>query len=361
LIQELIIMDALSQTLHDKPFCRIRGRLISKRDLHQKIANLCEFHGERYDAGCMLKMRAERDITSQLAGIGGLPRPRREKNSAVILLLEAKVPYETNWGGFGSIPCSVLNMPRKPLNTETTSGFIEPYLTQYRNACRAVHLGCDGNGKYSISVPDFLCGETGGNANDHQLLYLKLEKLVERNNSGILPPVSVNGSCRNYVLSDAGVRKFSDAGFAWTPDRSVSVGPHLPADVLAFKAAADPTAEGLLTRVLMPVMAMIVSDPTPQLRAAEVLLQNQLGNLIDRLHKKSITSDCRIFCIAGLNIDMSVTPGSEKAAYFIPWKAHLYRRMQGDEDGSFEQEELFAELMGQSIKNGPDASSVGET
>lgn len=352
-------MDSHCQLSHARPFCQVRGRMITKHDLQQKITNLCDFHRVRYDSRFVRKIDADQALHSQLAAVKDLCDSLISRDFAAILLLEANLPYESSWGGFSCIPNSVLNISRKkPLAQSTPSGFIEPYLDQYRIACRAVRLGCDASGKECIAIPDYLIDAGKDNKfNNRQLLFLDLEQMAARDSSGSLsPPSTWHGSCRTYALSEDGVRRFTEAGFIWMQDRMVPVGDHLPAEVIRCRPAGG---DGPVAEALSPKMPMIITDRTPQLRASEILLQHQFSALVKELHEREHCPGSRIFCIAGLRIDMS-TLGRKQTDHFIPWKAYLRRARHDHDEGPFGQEELFAELMGPKWQIGAVSESAAD-
>lgn len=96
---------------------------------------------------------------------------------------------------------------------------------------------------------------------------------------------------------------------------------------------------------LLPHLRQIVTHRTPNIRAAEIHLHQELSRTV-----ATFTADRRavlgsMLCLAGLDIDMSAFRRHEEH-YFVPWKACL-ETIGEDFVGkiTLEQDELFARLV----------------
>ena len=340
-----MVMDAhYEQSLQVKPFCKIRGRIISAADFHSKLGMLCNYHGMEFDENRIVRIAAAQELEMQLAPIRELPDSTSQKRADTVIVIEAKIPYEPSWGGFGSLPKSVLNLDNNFEPQDTSSGFIEPYLAQYRLACRSVHLGCDCNRLFTVIIPEVLLGHHG-NAN-RQSLSLALDGLVRTDSKGGYLPVAIHGTNHVLELTEQGVQAFADSGFMWQENRIARVGHHLPSALLHFEPTEASVEKELLHRVLLPEMAAIVTDSTPHLRAAEILLLHQFSKYIETLQDVDQKISGRLLVIAVLNINMRAL-GEDRAGYFIPWKAYLSGTDQDEPEASLDLDEFFAELMRQ--------------
>jgi hypothetical protein len=99
-------------------------------------------------------------------------------------------------------------------------------------------------------------------------------------------------------------------------------------------------------------MPWIVTSPWPALTAAQINTQVEFDRTLRTLaHAQSFRGKC-LFCIAGLNIDVSPQPGEIfPTTKFVPWAAFL--RDREGEKRILEQAELVTQLRQQERQN-PD-------
>ena len=136
------------------------------------------------------------------------------------------------------------------------------------------------------------------------------------------------------------------------PTTPTPIGEALTPDLFYFrrKIVSDEEGRGHLERNLIRFMPQIVTAPAPALTAAKINTQIEF----DRAYRTLVTEPAyrgkRLLFVAGLNVDVSPTPGRIfPLTKFVPWAA--YWQSPNGQGETWEQDELHGRLVEQSTDN----------
>ena len=153
---------------------------------------------------------------------------------------------------------------------------------------------------------------------------------------------------RSYLLSATLRESLAALGFPWKTGRSIPIDRYLASDLFTFveiDRAVDHDSPFCAT--LLPHLGRIVSHRTPNLQAAEIHLGQEFLRAISAFMAHHRSGCGKVFCLAGLDIDMAVFQGHE-GHYFVPWRAYLeWCSGNAGEEFALEQDELYMRLMQQ--------------
>ena len=132
------------------------------------------------------------------------------------------------------------------------------------------------------------------------------------------------------------------------------IGEALTPDLFYFrrKIESDEEGRGHLERNLIRFMPQIVTAPSPALTAAKINTQIEFDRTYRTLVQEPAYRGKRLLFVAGLNVDVSPTPGRIfPLTKFVPWAAY-WQRPDGQGE-TWEQEEVLGRLATQATDN-PD-------
>lgn len=183
-------------------------------------------------------------------------------------------------------------------------------------------------------------------------LLLRLDKLIESNQSGEHPPLKMLSTAKVFAASAAFIESVGDTTFGGSTPQPM--GPHLSADLFYFRRNIPHLEEGVhhLEHNLIRYMPQIITARSPNLTAAQINTQIEFDRTFRTIVKEHSYQGKKVLFITGLNIDISPQVGQLfPLTKFIPWAAYIQ-----DRDGSYstmEQGELAQTLEQQSTDN-PD-------
>ena len=185
-------------------------------------------------------------------------------------------------------------------------------------------------------------------------LFLNMPRLVQPGADGNFTPLHTHSTAKSFAASIALQRELAYLEPELQAGRKIPIGELLKADMLHFRRQLDETILGRdhMEMHLIYAMPWIVTSPWPALTAAQINTQVEFDRTLRTVaHAHSFRGKC-VFCISGLNIDVSPQPGELfPTTKFVPWAAFL--RDQSGEKRIMEQAELVELLREQSREN-PD-------
>lgn len=320
------------------PTCKIRGRLIPAYDFLPRLQRLClslGFNNPRVIKSGRLAPPHENS--------GSLAKTA-EPGADAIVVLSTKVPYEPNWGSYKGLPEQYLREKNGAEPDETPADFILPYLQQYHQAQRQMHLGVDTGGKAHITLPESLVKNEKPSQGCR--LRIKIEAIAEPNINGGYEPLQTAGAFVTFAITSRFKQALDGVDFPWKSGLAMPIGAHLSPEVFDFIEPWEADAGGnSFASLLGPMMPWIVVHKTPHLAATLVHLQHNFARERE-LFAASGDHDLRnLLCVAGLDIDMKGFRG-RKESYFVPWQACWKRQGHCYSDiYPLLQDDLFVALM----------------
>jgi hypothetical protein len=181
-------------------------------------------------------------------------------------------------------------------------------------------------------------------------LFLHLDKLISRDDSGQLVPLRILSTAKAFKPSREIIQRAGESSFnGVTPQ---AIGKKLQSDMFHYQRDIPPLEEGTyhLEHNMIRYMPQIVTATWPALTAAQINTQIEFDRTFRTIVKEHGYRGKRVLFIAGLNIDISPLIGQLfPLTKFVPWAAYVQ-----DVDGYYytlEQEELVQLLTQQSIEN----------
>lgn len=275
---------------------------------------------------------------------GAEPLPRDEGNNAAYVL-STKVTYNPNWGVYCGLPRLLDHQKTKSSPVRTPADFIAPFLHLYRFAQENIFLSQTAQGQCFLTLPEILFqkDEAGSGCK----LIVHLERVVEQSKDGLLCPVMISGTLHSFAVSPDFHQFFAALTSDWAPGRKLSIGHYLASELFSFADIENVVDnDSPYAATILPHLAEIVTHPTPNLRAAEIHLQQVFDRDTARLAAERRMSERNLLYIAGLDIDMTAFTGSEEH-YFVPWQAYISQGGKASGGTSLAQDDLFVRLMQQ--------------
>ncbi|MCD6389062.1 MAG: hypothetical protein J7L69_06595 [Desulfobulbaceae bacterium] len=286
--------------------------------------------------------------------------PHSHHGDDLVIVQASHVGYDPDTGGYGTYHRPQVSGDNLCVSCGKLTHVITPYLDLYHFARDRIFLRRDEDGRYLITVKNFFI-DFGYHPVERGLV-MKLSNIVEGDSQGIIRPVSQASTTQSYEVSPAFKKRLDAQGYEWKSGQGESIGKFLTADLFFFKEHFHETDESLLLeRNLIEFMPDIVSAKYPSLRAAKTNIQLEFARVIESIRCGDEYAGRSLLYIAGLNIDISEYDGFPPTNYFIPWAAHVQLKDGTPEEYTHpvEQEDLFAKLMSQDVKN-PDQIDLKE-
>jgi hypothetical protein len=304
-----------------RPFCALRGSMLPYAD--------CLFRLEKY-AGELgfttpLKMLVLDTVPAETASTA-ISRACGAAADTVVVL-KCRLPYEPSWGGYGGLARPLLLEKPQSSGETTTSHFIAPFLKAYQNASRQILLGRGEQNVPTVTLHDSLL--PGGNCPEKSRLQVFLSKFATPDSMALLTPLTTSGPYQTYLADDGLVNDLIRRGFRWPEKYATAIGSLLSGDFFHFCPTSTEQDNDDFTAVLLPEMNWIVTDKTPQLRAAELYLQEifiRCNSGFTEQYQKNKSSK---LLIAALELDMRGFQRSSAEPYLVPWLGSLFAAGKG--------------------------------
>lgn len=326
-----------SQSTH--ALFKIKGRMISYEDFPRRLNNLTASLG----IGAATIRTSNIPVSIWSMGDGAEQMKRCQGENAVYVL-STKVRYNPSWGGCSGLPRLLDNNISKKSSDGTPAEFIAPFLRLYRFAQENIFLSQTLQGQCLITLPETLVA--GGGEGSNCKMKLHLDRMVEPAQDGNLHPLLISGNLHTYEASAGFSRTVAVLTNDRLQGRKVSIGQYLVSALVSFDMVVDKIDSGNpYIETILPYINEIVTHQTPNLRAAEIHLQQMFIRDTARLAAECRRSSGNLLCIAGLDIDMTAFTGEEEH-YFVPWQAYV--TLSGKtrvKEYSLAQDELFVQLM----------------
>ncbi len=342
--------NSLSPSIHAgrKPSCNIKGRIIPYMEFLPRLKNYCLSLGFKKPIVILPELMEASDTNSVVNPDPFLVGKNRAlPGNDSIIILSAKVPYETSWGGYSGLPRPLIHERADHRAEATVSNFIAPYLLEYQFAQKHIYLSCNEEGQYLVTLPsEFIKSEA---RSDGRKLKIHLDKIAESDENGLNTPLRVSKPLVSYQLSPHFVQLLRDSNFPWQKGRIQRIGKFLTKDFFEFVEPKQLDGRNsAFAETLLPAMNCIVTNANPQLRAALIHLQSEFSRTVDDVlstHGQKDTEN--LLCIAGLDIDVAAFKGRGQR-YFVPWASYWqHGGTQQEDKDQLEQDDLFVALMAQ--------------
>ena len=284
-------------------------------------------------------------LTSADPSVSGAGQLQSDEVDNAAYVLSTKVRYNPNWGVNCGLPRLLEHKKTKSSPALTPADFIAPFLHLYRFAQENIFLSQTEQNQCLITLPEILLqqGEAGADCK----LIIHLERIVEPNKDGFISPVLTSGSLHSFAVSPVFQQSFAALTSDWAQGRKLSIGHYLGSELFSFAGVASAVdSDSPYVATILPHLAEIVTHPTPNLRAAEIHLQQVFARDTARLAAERRMSERNLLYIAGLDIDMTDFTGSEEH-YFVPWQAYISQSGKASGGMSLAQDDLFVRLMQQ--------------
>lgn len=306
----------------------IRGRLLSAHAFARGLRHLAEA------LGC-----GSAPVISDLdpGGIAKLPNRDELLRGDRVLVATTQIPYNPQWGGYGGLP----HLRREPPGRETIAGFLAPFVHGYHTMRESIHLGCSPSGQLLVNVPTALL-QQGLPCGGHRLR-LVLSALTE-DGQEMSPPWSVSTPNSCFPAAHWLRQRLAASGEAIRPESHLPIGRHLGQEAMVFEAIDEAAASGAgYAASLLSHLPEIVTDPTPNLRAAEIHLRH--GFALDTASLAGLGHRGKILYISALEIDMTAMAGGE-GHLLVPWRGYLAVGADANSPATviFNQDDLFLRL-----------------
>jgi hypothetical protein len=315
---------------------KIRGRMFPREEFLCRLKNLCSSLGFSTDN----LSPATTDFSA-----GGAENRLNNGGGDTVCLLSTRVSYNPNWGCCCGLPRLLNQQKFQSARESTPAEFVAPFLHLYRSAEEHMYLSQSPEGRALITLPESLLRQ--GEELSGCKVVVQLARIVEPETDGVLRPLMISGDLHSFVVSAKFHSFFAPLHRDWQPGRKLSIAGELGREIFAFEIGDKTVWAGSpYLKTILPSMGEIVTHPTPNLRAAEIHLEQLFLEETARLATVQ-GGQSRLLCLAGLDIDMTPFTGQEEH-YFVPWRAYI-RNGEGPSNKvySLQQDDLFVELLQQ--------------
>ena len=287
--------------------------------------------------------------------------PHSHHGDDLVILQASHVGYDPNSGEYGTYRRPQMSGDNLSVSCGKLTHVITPYLNQYKFARERIFLRKDEKGRCLITAKNFFIDF--GTHPVEKGLVLKLSKIVDQDNQGVIHPVATASTTQSYEVSQRFKKRIDETGYKWHSGPGKSIGSLLTSDLFYFKVDFHQTDDSiLLEKNLLEFMPDIVSAKYPPLRVAKTSIQLEFARVVQTIRREEAYKGRNLLYVAGLNLDIPEYEGFPQTNYFVPWAAHV--QLAGGTPSKYthplEQDELFAKLMGQSAKN-PDQVDLKES
>lgn len=276
----------------------------------------------------------------RVGGIVSIDRhgPHADHGKDLLLLQASHVGYNPENGEFGLYRRLFSEHEYSSCSCGKIGRILEWYTTEYAYACENIRL-LRHNGQPALLI-------------DYQLivtprkqgLFLIFEHLVNGAIDEKLPsPLSTRSTGHIFPASRLLITRVGED--AWPQEGTVAIGKHLSADDFYFQHQGghlDSLQDQLEHNMLAP-MPWILTSPHPLLTAACANTLVEFDRTYRSLVQDPAMNGRNLLFLAGVNIDISPSPGEHfPLTKFAPWAAYLQRT-----DGTreiLEQDELLERL-----------------
>jgi len=264
---------------------------------------------------------------------------------ATVCLVSTRVSYNPNWGSCCGQPRLLNQQKFQSARERTPAEFVAPFLHLYRIAEEHMYLSQSPEGQALITLPEGLLryGEELSGCK----VGVQLARIVEPERDGTLRPVKVSGDLYSFAVSPKFQSFLTPLQGEWQQGRKLSIAGELANEIIYFEITDKTAWEGSsYIKTILPSMVEIVTHPTPNLRAAEIHVEQVFLEGTARLAALQ-GAQSRIVYLAGLDIDMTPFTGREEH-YFVPWQAYIRKDESALAEGYFlAQDDLFVQLLQQ--------------
>jgi len=270
--------------------------------------------------------------------------PHAEHGKDLVIIQASHVGYDPDTRSFGTYRRLQTEAHESSASCGKIGDVLTWYLDEYAFAQENIFLGKSGD-DYIITIDNLLLDTERPNG-----LFLNLDRLVKKDDSGNLYPVKTQSTSRSYLASRELVDLLPEE--LWPAGDRIKIGEQLSPELFTFKRDIDANIEGHghLERNLINPMPWIVTSPSPLLVAAQVNTQAEFDRAYRTIVKAKSYRGKRIIFVSCLNIDISPREGQTfPLTKCVPWAAFVQ-----DNKGNhytLEQAELTARLNEQSTGN----------
>ncbi len=280
----------------------------------------------------------------QVGGVVATDRhgPHAHHGQDLVILQASHVGYDAQTGTFG-----IYRRLQSATHECTTScgkicGVLDWYLGEYRFAQEHI-LVARGELGPVVMIDNLLVRQDRDEG-----LMLHMPRLVRFDGEGHPSYVRSLSTAKVFHMADALAVRLAGR----IPATPAPIGQVLTPDLFYFrrKIESDEEGRGHLERNLIRFMPQIVTAPAPALTAAKINTQIEFDRTYRTLVQEPAYRGKRLLFLAGLNIDVSPTPGRLfPLTKFIPWAA--YWQPPTGHGETWEQDEVLARLIAQGTDN----------
>jgi hypothetical protein len=280
----------------------------------------------------------------QVGGIVATDRhgPHAHHGQDLVILQASHVGYDADTGTFG-----IYRRVQSATHECTTScgkicGVLDWYAGEYRFAQDHILIAQGELGPVVI-VDNLLVRQ-----DREEGLMLHMARLVRFDAEGHPSYVQSLSTAKVFHMADGLAARLAGR----IPATPTPIGERLTPDLFYFrrKIQSDEEGRGHLELNLIRFMPQIVTAPAPALTAAKINTQIEFDRAYRTLVQEPAYRGKRLLFVAGLNVDVSPTPGRIfPLTKFIPWAAY-WQRPDGHGE-TWEQDEVLGRLAAQPTDN----------
>ncbi|HSQ08661.1 MAG TPA: hypothetical protein VLM84_13370 [Chromatiaceae bacterium] len=280
----------------------------------------------------------------QVGGIVATDRhgPHAHHGQDLVILQASHVGYDADTGTFG-----IYRRVQSATHECTTScgkicGVLDWYAGEYRFAQDHILIAQGELGPVVI-VDNLLVRQ-----DREEGLMLHMARLVRFDAEGHPSYVQSLSTAKVFHMADGLAARLAGR----IPATPTPIGERLTPDLFYFrrKIQSDEEGRGHLELNLIRFMPQIVTAPAPALTAAKINTQIEFDRAYRTLVQEPAYRGKRLLFVAGLNVDVSPTPGRIfPLTKFIPWAAY-WQRPDGHGE-TWEQDEVLWRLAAQPTDN----------
>ena len=273
--------------------------------------------------------------------------PYTDHGEAFVVIQASHVGYDPDSSSFGTYNRVHTSESSHTACCGKLTAVTDWYVEQYRIAQSEVLLERRGD-QLCLRIDNGLLRSTRKEG-----LFLNMHRLIKRDEDRYFRPIHTHSTSKSFLASSSLQHELRQLEPELQDGRRMPIGEHLKPDMFYFRRNLDETVLGpdhMETNLVYP-MPWIVTSPWPALTAAQINTQVEFDRTVRTVAHDSRFRDKSLFCIFGLNIDVSPQPGEIfPTTKFVPWAAFFK-----DEEGEtviLEQTELV-DLLRQQVRGNP--------